>query len=59
MQFIPFKETTQIINGETYVLMQQTHQILHPVGEAQAGAWHDTSTGCRFCRYPVASICPH
>lgn len=28
MQFIPFKETTQIINGETYVLMQQTHQIL-------------------------------
>ena len=28
MKFIPFKETTQIINGETYVLMQQTHQIL-------------------------------
>lgn len=28
MQFIPFRETTQIINGETYILMQQTHQIL-------------------------------
>lgn len=28
MQFIPFKETTRTINGETYILMQQTHQIL-------------------------------
>ena len=28
MKFIPFKETTQTINGETYILMQQTHQIL-------------------------------
>lgn len=28
MQFIPFKETTTTINGETYVLMQKTHQIL-------------------------------
>ena len=28
VQFIPFKETTSVINGETYVLMQQTHQIL-------------------------------
>lgn len=28
MKFIPFKEMTQVINGETYILMQQTHQIL-------------------------------
>ena len=28
MKFISSKETTQVINGETYILMQQTHQIL-------------------------------
>ena len=28
MKFIPFKEATQTINGETYILMQQTHHIL-------------------------------
>ena len=28
MKFIPFKGTTHTINGETYILMQQTHQIL-------------------------------
>lgn len=28
MQFIPFKETTTTINGETFILIQQTHHIL-------------------------------
>ncbi len=28
MEFIPFKETTMMLNGETYIVCQQEHHIL-------------------------------